>query len=115
MPESVPTMLADGEGLWVVVLGFVFAWVMAMMHGANDVANSFGTSVASGIVTLRQAVLLAGIFNFVGAVTNGQAVTETIRKGIINNEAFDSDPEALMLVNLAAIMGTFVFLAVCTV
>ena len=56
------------HGLWILVLGFIFAFAMAMMHGANDVANSFGTSVASGIVTLRQAVVLAGIFNFLGEV-----------------------------------------------
>ena len=103
------------DGLWILVLGFIFAFAMAMMHGANDVANSFGTSVASGIVTLRQAVVLAGIFNFLGAVTNGQAVTDTIRKGIVNRDAFESEPEAFMLVNLAAIIGTFLFLAVCTV
>lgn len=108
-------VMLDDSSVWVVVLGFLFAFCMAMMHGANDVANSFGTSVASGVVTLRQAVVLAGIFNFVGAITNGQAVTDTIRKGIVQQSAFDDDPKALMVLNLSAIIATFLFLAACTV
>ena len=119
-PPSAPplpgSVLDPGQGVWIVVLGFIFAFIMAMMHGANDVANSFGTSVASGVVSLRQAVVLAGIFNFLGAVTNGQAVTDTIRKGIIHHDDhLEENPEAFMLINLSAIIGTFLFLAVCTV
>ncbi|KAH8046020.1 inorganic phosphate transmembrane transporter [Aureococcus anophagefferens] len=67
---------------WIVVAGFVACFLMAMAMGANDVANAFGTSVGAGVVTLRQALVLAAVCNVGGAVLMSGAVTETIRKGI---------------------------------
>ncbi|MGB5702010.1 MAG: inorganic phosphate transporter [Polyangiales bacterium] len=65
---------------------------MAWTIGANDVANAMGTSVGSGALTLRGAIVVAGIFEFGGAMLVGGSVTNTIRKGIVDIEAFGSDP-----------------------
>lgn len=58
--------------LWMVVLGFLIAFVLAFGIGANDVANSFGTSVGSGVLTIRQACVLATICEISGAVLIGE-------------------------------------------
>ncbi|RXN18392.1 sodium-dependent phosphate transporter 1-A-like protein [Labeo rohita] len=67
--------------LWLLILGFIIAFILAFSVGANDVANSFGTAVGSGVVTLRQACILATIFETVGAMLLGAKVSETIRSG----------------------------------
>ena len=64
----------------VLVVGFYAAWNI----GANDVANAMGTSVGSGALTLKQAVVLAGIFEFLGAYLVGANVAETVRKGLFD-------------------------------
>ena len=67
-----------------IVAGFYMAWNI----GANDVANAMGTAVGSGAITLRNAVILAGIFEFLGAFFVGSSVAQTIGKGIVPIEAF---------------------------
>lgn len=57
--------------LWILILAFVIAFFLAFGVGANDVANSFGTSVGSKVLTLRQACILATIFEILGAMTMG--------------------------------------------
>jgi len=61
----------DSEVIWIVVVGFVIAFVLAIGIGANDVANTFGTSVGSGVLTLRQACVVASVVETLGAVLLG--------------------------------------------
>ncbi len=70
----------------ILVMAIVVGLYMAWNIGANDVANAMGTSVGSGALTLRQAVILAGIFEFLGALIVGGGVAQTIRKGIVDVE-----------------------------
>ena len=60
------------DQIWMVVVGFIIAFILAFGIGANDVANSFGTSVGSRVLTLRQAIILASIFETLGAVLLGK-------------------------------------------
>ena len=67
----------------VLILSIVVCGYMAWNIGANDVANAMGTSVGSRALTLKQAVIIAAIFEFLGAFFAGDAVTDTVRKGIL--------------------------------
>ena len=64
--------------------------------GANDVANSFGSSVGAKAITIGQAVLIAGVCEFVGAVLLGASVTDTIKSNIAKGAYFNGTPEILM-------------------
>lgn len=102
-------------GFWIVVCGFVASFLMAMAMGANDVANAFGTSVGSGVLRLWQAIVLASVCNLLGAVSMGGAVTETIRKGIVDLKEFeDEDPRKLMLLMLTAMLGCITYVCAAT-
>ncbi|XP_066193244.1 sodium-dependent phosphate transporter 1 isoform X2 [Sylvia atricapilla] len=106
--SAVPTApMADF--LWMLVLGFIIAFILAFSVGANDVANSFGTAVGSGVVTLRQACILASIFETVGSVLLGAKVSETIRKGLIDVEMYNSTQEVLMAGSISAMSGSAVW------
>lgn len=93
--------------LWMLVLGFVIAFVLAFSVGANDVANSFGTAVGSGVVTLKQACILASIFETVGSVLLGAKVSETIRKGLIDVTMYNRTQHLLMAGSVSAMFGKF--------
>jgi sodium-dependent phosphate transporter len=90
--------------LWILILGFIVAFVLAFGIGANDVANSFGTSVGSKVLTLRQACILATIFEILGSILIGAKVSDTIRKGIIDPLLFDN-PKELMLGQLSSLIS----------
>ncbi|NXP72011.1 S20A1 protein, partial [Ramphastos sulfuratus] len=94
--------------LWMVVLGFIIAFVLAFSVGANDVANSFGTAVGSGVVTLRQACILASVFETAGSVLLGAKVSETIRKGLID-VMYNSMQQLLMAGSISAMFGSAVW------
>lgn len=93
--------------LWMLILGFVIAFVLAFSVGANDVANSFGTAVGSGVVTLKQACILASIFETVGSVLLGAKVSETIRKGLIDVTMYNTTQHLLMAGSVSAMFGKF--------
>ncbi|XP_078106258.1 sodium-dependent phosphate transporter 1-A [Sander vitreus] len=95
--------------LWLLVLGFVIAFILAFSVGANDVANSFGTAVGSGVVTLRQACILATVFETVGSVLLGAKVSETIRKGIIDVQMYNGSEHVLMAGSISAMCGSAVW------
>lgn len=102
------------ELLWMVVIGFLIAFVLAFGIGANDVANSFGTSVGSGVLTIRQACVLATICEISGAVLIGYKVSDTMRKGILEVGLYEGAEEVLMLGCVAALASSAVWLLVAT-
>lgn len=97
--------------LWVAMAACVY---MAWNIGANDVANAMGTSVGSHAITLKQAVLLAAVFEFAGAFLVGGHVTDTVRKGIVSTAVFQGQPELFVLGMLAALLAAGVWLNLAT-
>ena len=75
------------------VMAVIFGFYMTWGIGANDVANAMGVSVGSGAITVKQAIIIAAVFEFAGAFIAGGAVTKTIRKGIIDPEPLAANPE----------------------
>jgi PiT family inorganic phosphate transporter len=67
-----------------IILACLFGFFMAWGVGANDVANAMGTSVGSRAITIKQAIMIAVVFEFLGAWLAGGEVTDTVRKGIID-------------------------------
>jgi PiT family inorganic phosphate transporter len=98
------------DALIYMALAAVFGLFMAWGIGANDVANAMATSIGSRAITVKQALLIAGIFEFAGAVLAGGAVTSTIRKGIIDASSLGETPELLMYGMLAALLAAGVWL-----
>lgn len=94
-------------------LAAVFGIFMAWGIGANDVANAMATSVGSKALTIRQAILVAAVFEFLGAVLAGGEVTSTIRKGIVDPDLMSGNPELLVYGMLAALLaaGTWLLVA----
>lgn len=94
-------------------LAAAFGIFMAWGIGANDVANAMATSVGSKALTIKQAILVAAVFEFLGAVLAGGAVTSTIRKGIVDSELLVGSPELLIYGMLAALLaaGTWLLIA----
>jgi PiT family inorganic phosphate transporter len=96
-----------------ITLAAVFGIFMAWGIGANDVANAMATSVGSKAITIRQAVILAAIFEFAGAYLAGGEVTKTIRKGIVSLDAFNGNVDLIIWGMLAALLaaGTWLLIA----
>ncbi len=96
-----------------ITLAAVFGIFMAWGIGANDVANAMATSVGSKAITIKQAIILAAIFEFAGAYLAGGEVTKTIRKGIVDLNAFDGNPDLLIWGMLASLLaaGTWLLIA----
>ncbi len=92
-----------------IALAVIFGLYMTWGVGANDVANAMGTSVGSGAITVKKAILIAAVFEFAGAVLAGGHVTGTIRKGIINAELVPS-PEILIFGMLSALLAAGLWL-----
>ena len=105
----------DANLIIILTLAIIAGLYMAWAIGANDVANSMGTSVGSGAITIGGAIVIAAVFEFLGAFLAGGEVTSTIRKGIIDAEAIGHDPDLLVVGMLSALLAAAVWLTVASV
>lgn len=103
------------HGFILLTLACVFGLFMAWGIGANDVANAMGTSVGSRALTLKQAILVAAVFEFAGAYLAGGEVTSTIRKGIIDPEVLADSPELLVFGMLSALLAAATWLLIASI
>ncbi|MEH2269684.1 MAG: inorganic phosphate transporter [Nostoc sp.] len=96
--------------LFVALLAFYVAWNL----GANDVANAMGTSVGSKAVTLKQALIIAGVLEFTGAVLFGHEVTETLATKIANPALFAATPQIFVVGMVTVLISCGVWLQIAT-
>ena len=103
-------------GFLILVMACVFGFFMAWGVGANDVANAMGTSVGARAITIKQAILIAMIFEFTGAWLAGGEVTSTIRSSIIDIESagFEDTPELLIFGMLSSLLAAGIWLLVAS-
>ncbi|MEE8057905.1 MAG: inorganic phosphate transporter [Pseudomonadales bacterium] len=107
------TIIAEYGNILLIaacMFGFFMAWGM----GANDVANAMGTSVGSKALTIKQAIIIAMIFEFAGAYLAGGEVTATIRKGIIDPTLLSETPELLVFGMMSSLLAAGIWLLVAT-
>lgn len=104
------TLIAE-YGTTLLILACLFGFFMAWGVGANDVANAMGTSVGSRALTIKQAIIIAMVFEFLGAYLAGGSVTQTIRSGILDSSMIS--PEQMIFGMLAALLaaGTWLLIA----
>uniref|UniRef100_H2ZN36 Phosphate transporter n=1 Tax=Ciona savignyi TaxID=51511 RepID=H2ZN36_CIOSA len=102
--------------LWMLIVGFIAAFALSFSVGANDVANSFGTTIGSNVLTIKQACILATIFETAGALMVGAKVGETIRTGIIdvNLYSFEGGAQILMIGQVSAMFGSSIWQLLAT-
>ncbi len=86
----------------VLLVGFYMSWNI----GANDVSNAMGTSVGSGALTLKRAVIIAAVLEFSGAYFLGSNVSETLQRGVVHPEHFLADPNTLIIGMFSALLAT---------
>ncbi|MGO1925720.1 MAG: inorganic phosphate transporter [Brachybacterium tyrofermentans] len=98
----------------LLVLAILFGLFMAFNIGGNDVANSFGTSVGAGTLTMKQALMVAAVFEVSGAVLAGGSVTETVRSGIVDIDSMHMDPQSFAYIMMSALLGAAVWLLLAT-
>ena len=99
---------------WILIFGSFVSFYNAWGIGANDCANSFATSVGAKVLTLKQAIIVAGVFEFLGAFLMGSHVTSAIRKKIVSIDIFEDDPGALMFGMLCSNMAAAIWLNIAT-
>ncbi|EAK6248412.1 TPA: inorganic phosphate transporter [Campylobacter jejuni] len=99
--------------LILFILASIFGIFMAFNIGGNDVANSFGTSVGAKTVTIKQALIIAAVFELSGAIFAGAEVTKTIRSSIV---IFPNslDPMLFVIIMLAALLSSGVWIFIAT-
>ncbi len=97
-----------------LILAAMFGLFMAWGIGANDVANAMATSVGSKAITVKQAIIIAAIFEFAGAVLAGGEVTSTIRKGIVDPTLLAATPELLIYGMLASLLAAGIWLLIAS-
>eukprot|EP00923_Selenidium_pygospionis_P044663 GHVN01077172.1.p1 GENE.GHVN01077172.1~~GHVN01077172.1.p1 ORF type:complete len:520 (+),score=94.77 GHVN01077172.1:170-1729(+) len=96
--------------LWIAIVGGLAMCWMGFGIGANDVANQFGSSVGSGAIVLWAAVVLALIFEFLGAVLLGGTVADAVRSGILDLDSLSDAPAVVMYANMCALIGAALWL-----
>ena len=101
-------------GSTLVIMAAVVGFFMAWGIGANDVANAMGTSVGSKALTIKQAIIIAMVFEFAGAYLAGGEVTSTIRKGIIDASYFVDTPELLVFGMISALFAAATWLLIAS-
>ncbi|MCH8502430.1 MAG: inorganic phosphate transporter [Aliidiomarina sp.] len=101
-------------GLLLILLAAVFGFLMAWGIGANDVANAMGTSVGSKALTIKQAILVAMVFEFAGAYLAGGEVTATIRSGIIDQSYVVHRPDLFVLGMISALLAAGIWLVIAS-
>ena len=101
-------------GITFIVLACAFGFFMAWGVGANDVANAMGTSVGSKALTIKQAIIVAAIFEFAGAYLAGGQVTSTIRKGMLDANLLSGQPEVLIYGMLASLLAAGIWLMIAS-
>ena len=101
-------------GTVFLILAAVFGLFMAWGIGANDVANAMATSVGSKALTIKQAVIIAAVFEFAGAILAGGQVTKTIRKGIVDADLLSANPELLLYGMLASLLAAGIWLLIAS-
>ena len=106
--------IIETYGFILMVMAIVFGLYMTWGIGANDVANAMGTSVGSGAITVKQAIVIAAIFEFAGAFIAGGNVTQTIRKGIIDPSSITNSPEILVFGMLSALLAAGIWLMIAS-
>ncbi len=102
------------HGVLLLTLACIFGLFMAWGIGANDVANAMGTSVGARALTLKQAIVVAAVFEFLGAYLAGGEVTSTIRKGIVDPALLVDSPELLVFGMLASLLAAASWLAIAS-
>ena len=106
--------LLSQYGSLLIIITAVFGFFMAFGVGANDVSNAMGTSVGSGTITPKQAIIIAMIFEAAGAYLAGGEVTETIKSGIIDTTQFINQPEVLVFGMMAALFASGAWLLIAS-
>ena len=104
------TLVAE-YGFVLLVLACCFGFFMAWGVGANDVSNAMGTSVGSKALTIKQAIMIAMVFEFAGAYLAGGQVTETIKNGILDSSMIPPDLFVLGMMSALLAAGTWLFVA----
>lgn len=94
----------------VLLSGFYMAWNI----GANDVANAMGTSVGSGALTLKKAIVIAAVLEFSGAYFFGSHVSETMQSGLVDAELFAHNPTSLVYGMLSSLLAAGVWLQIAS-
>lgn len=107
------TIIAE-YGNILLITACIFGFFMAWGVGANDVANAMGTSVGSKALTVKQAIVIAIIFEFAGAYLAGGEVTSTIRKGIIDPALFVESPDLLVFGMMSSLLAAGIWLLIAT-
>ncbi|OFO11807.1 phosphate permease [Corynebacterium sp. HMSC22B11] len=107
-------LMPESANIGILIVTIIFGMFMAFNIGGNDVANSFGTSVGAKTLTIKQALLIAAIFEVGGALIAGGDVTDTVRSGIVDLDGVNLDPQHFAYIMMAALLGAALWLLIAT-